>query len=117
MKQKCGICKKKFANLMMHLQRLSKCAHWAQMNTAAIVSQTIIAAAKTNDSDNTLNESNPNRELLVVDNLSISIQTMIHMFLMHMNLLMVWILDLPCQAMSPKESQNHQMITTSINAE
>jgi len=60
-----------FANLMMHRQRSSKCAHWAQMNYTATVSQNIvIAAAKTNDSDNSLNESNPNGEL--VDNLSIS---------------------------------------------
>jgi len=49
------------------------CSLGTQMNYTATVSQNIvIAAAKTNDSDNTLNESNPNRELLVVDNLSIT---------------------------------------------
>jgi len=31
--------KKSFANLMMHFQRSSKCAHWAQMNNAATFSQ------------------------------------------------------------------------------
>jgi len=56
---------------MMHLQRSSKCAHWAQVNNAATVSQNIaIAAAKTTDSDSSLNESNANGEL--VDNLSFS---------------------------------------------
>ena len=67
MKQTCGIHKKTFANLMMHLQRSSKCVHWAYMNNAATVSQSIVvAAAKTNDSDDSLNESNANGEL--VDN-------------------------------------------------
>jgi len=42
-------CKQKFANLMMHLQISSKCAHWVQMNNAGTVSQNIvIGTAKTN---------------------------------------------------------------------
>jgi len=100
---------------MMHLQRSSKCAHWAQMNNAATVSQNIvIAAAKTNDTDNSLNESNANGEL--VDNLSIS-NTDHDLYVLDTHEFAVWILDLPCQAICPKEIQNPQMINTSISAE
>jgi len=61
MKQKCVICNKTFVNLMMHLQRSSKYAHWAQMNNAATVSQNIVnAAAKTNDTGNSVSDSNDN---------------------------------------------------------
>jgi len=71
MKQKCCICKKSFANLRMHLQRSSKCAHWAQMKNAPTDSQNIVhAAAETNDSNNSVSVSNDNGEL--GDNLSIS---------------------------------------------
>ncbi len=71
MKQKCVICKKTFANLRMHLQRSSKCAHWAEMKNAPTDSQNIVnAAAETNDSNNSDSDSNDNEEL--VDNLSIS---------------------------------------------
>jgi len=40
---------------MMHLQRSSKCAHWAQMKNAPTVSHNIVnVAAETNDSNNLL---------------------------------------------------------------
>jgi len=71
MKQKCCICKKSYANLRMHLQRSSKCAHWAQMKNAPTDSQNIVhAAAETNDSNNSVSVSNDNGEL--GDNLLIS---------------------------------------------
>ena len=104
MKQKCVICKKTFANLRMHLQRSSKCAHWAQMKNAPTDSQNIVnAAAETNDSNNSDSDSNDNEEL--VDNLSISNTEHINMFLIVMILMVMLILDLLCQVMIPKESQ------------
>jgi len=63
--------KKTFANLRMHLQRSSKCAHWAQMKNAPTDSQNSVnVAAETNDFNNTVNVSNDNVGL--TDNLSMS---------------------------------------------
>jgi len=91
------------------------CSLGTNNNVATVSQNIVIAAAKTNDTDNSLIEPNANGEL--VDNLSIS-NTYHDPYIFDTHEFADGVdfgFALPSNV--PKEIQNHQMINTSINAE